>query len=91
VPLVMNMDSAEHRKLLEEEFEKLVDEEGAMGTNLTPGQMKEFVRQHFEDFVNRRNAAVIHKNMTPDFYDHDGPGGKPADLAGEEQMMVGMY
>jgi hypothetical protein len=40
-----------------------------VATDLTLGQMKEFVRQHFEDFVNKRNAAVIRKNMTPDFYD----------------------
>jgi hypothetical protein len=62
-----------------------------MPTNLTADQMKEFVRQHFEDFVNKRNAAVILKNMTPNFYDHDGPGGKPTDAKGDEQMMVGMY
>jgi predicted ester cyclase len=62
-----------------------------MATNLTPVQMKQFVRNHFEDFVNRRNASVIHHNMTADFYDHDGPGGKPTDLAGDEQMMLGMY
>jgi predicted ester cyclase len=62
-----------------------------MATNLTPVQMKQFVRNHFEDFVNRRNASVIHQNMTADFYDHDGPGGKPTDLAGDEQMMLGMY
>jgi predicted ester cyclase len=62
-----------------------------MATNLTPAQMKQFVRSHFEDFVNRRNASVIHQNMTADFYDHDGPGGKPTDLAGDEQMMLGMY
>ena len=62
-----------------------------MATNLTPDQMKQFVRNHFEDFVNKRNAAVIHKNMTSDFYDHDGPSGKPTDAKGDEQMMVGMY
>lgn len=62
-----------------------------MATHLTTDQMKEFVRNHFEDFVNQRNAAVIHKNMTSDFYDHDGPGGKPTDPAGDEQMMLGMY
>ena len=62
-----------------------------MPTHLTLEQMKQFVQSHFEDFVNNRNAAVIHKNMTPDFYDHDGPGGKPTDLTGDEQMMVGMY
>jgi predicted ester cyclase len=53
--------------------------------------MKQFVRDHFEDFVNNRNAAVIRKNMTSDFYDHDGPGGKPTDVAGDEQMIAAMY
>lgn len=48
-----------------------------MPTKLTPAEMKQFVRDHFEDFVNQRNANVIRKNMAPDFYDHDGPGGKP--------------
>ena len=62
-----------------------------MATDLTPDQMKQLVRDHFEEFVNRRNAAVIHKNMTPDFYDHDGPGGKPTGVAGDEQMMLAMY
>jgi len=32
-----------------------------MATKLTVDQMKQFVREHFEDFVNRRNAAVIRK------------------------------
>ena len=62
-----------------------------MATTLTLEQMKEFVRNHFEDFVNKRNAAVIHGNMTPDFYDHDGPGGKPAGPAADEKMMLAMY
>src|SRR5262245_24690364 len=53
--------------------------------------MKEFVRNHFEDFVNRRKAAVIRTNMTPDFYDHDGPGGKYTAVQGVEQMMRVMY
>lgn len=38
-----------------------------MATTLTLGQMKKFVTDHFEDFVNKRNAAVIRKNMTPRF------------------------
>jgi predicted ester cyclase len=53
--------------------------------------MKQFVRKHFEEFVNARNAAVIRQNMTPDFYDHDGPGGKPTGVEGDEQMMIAMY
>ena len=62
-----------------------------MATTLTPQQMKEFVKDHFEEFVNKRNAAVIHTNMSPDFCDHDGPGGKPADAEVDEKMMVAMY
>ncbi len=62
-----------------------------MATHLTPDQMKQFVHEHFEDFVNRRNAGVIRKNITPQFYDHDGPGGKPTGIEGDEQMMLAMY
>jgi predicted ester cyclase len=62
-----------------------------MPTNLTAAEMKQFVRNHFEDFVNRQNAGVIRKNMASDFYDHDGPGGKPTGVDGDEQMMLAMY
>jgi predicted ester cyclase len=62
-----------------------------MATTLTPDEMKAFVRRHFEDFVNNKRAEVVRHNMTPDFYDHDGPGGKPTGVEGDEQMMRGMY
>ena len=62
-----------------------------MATELTTAQMKDFVRSRFEDFVNKRNASVIEKNMARDFYDHDGPGGKPTRVEGDEQMMLAMY
>jgi hypothetical protein len=50
-----------------------------------------FVRNHFEDFVHKPKADVIHKNMTSDFYDHNGPGNKPTDAKGDEDRMVGLY
>jgi len=62
-----------------------------MATTLALEQMKQLVRDHFEDFVNKRNAGVIRKNMTADFSDHDGPGGKATGLEGDEQMMLNMY
>ncbi len=62
-----------------------------MATSLTPFEMKRRVAEHFEEFVNNRNAGVIHRNMTPDFFDHDGPGGKPTGVDGDEQMMLRMY
>ncbi len=62
-----------------------------MATHLTADEMKAFVRQHFDDFVNNEKAEVIQRNMTADFYDHDGPGGKPAGVAEDEAMMREMY
>jgi predicted ester cyclase len=57
----------------------------------TPEENKAFIRQHFEDFVNNRKAEVIRRNMTPDFLDHDGPGGMPADIEADQKMMEAMY
>ena len=62
-----------------------------MATHLSPDEMKVLVRQHFEDFVNHKKAEVIRHNMTPDFYDHDGPDGKPAGVEEDEHMMRRMY
>jgi predicted ester cyclase len=62
-----------------------------MPTSLTTDEMKAKVRSHFEDFVNNRKAEVIRTNMTPDFYDHDGPGGQATDASGDEEMMRQMY
>jgi len=62
-----------------------------MPTSLSTKQMKELVRRHFEDFVNRQKAEVIRENMTADFLDHDGPGGKPTGVEGDEAMMRGVY
>jgi len=62
-----------------------------MTSSMTLEQMKQFVRDHFDDFVNKKDATVIRKNMTSGFVDNDGPGGNPTDVAGDEQMMVAMY
>lgn len=61
-----------------------------MATDLTPDEMKQFVRDHFEEAMNNRNAAVIRTNMTPDFYDHDGPGGTPTGVEGDERLLTAM-
>lgn len=60
-----------------------------MPTDLSPEEMKRLVVEHFEDFVNRRRPEVIQRNMTDDFHDHDGPGGRPTDREGDE--MRAMY
>ena len=62
-----------------------------MATTLSPTEMKEFVRRHFEDFVNRKKPEVIRLNMTEGFLDNNGPGGKPTGVEGDEAMMRSMY
>jgi len=62
-----------------------------MATQLSTTQLKQFVRDHFDEFVNKRNAGVIRKNMTLNFLDHDGPGGRPCGVDVDERMMRGMY
>ncbi len=62
-----------------------------MPSSLSLAEMKEFVRHQFEEFVNKQNPDVIRETLTPDFYDHDGPGGKPTGVEGDRNMMLGMY
>jgi predicted ester cyclase len=52
---------------------------------------KRFVIDHFDDFVNKKDLGAMDRNMSPDFYDHDGPGGKPTDRDGDRAMMAGMH
>jgi len=51
--------------------------------------MKSFVRQHFEDFVNRRKLEVADVNFASDFVDHgaDVPPGTPAGPQGAKQYV----
>ena len=58
---------------------------------MTPEENKEFVRRHFEEFVNHKDLSAADRNLAPDFYDHDGPGGQPTDREGDKRMMAGMH
>jgi predicted ester cyclase len=49
--------------------------------------MKEFVKNHFEDFVNRKKPEVALVNFSADFLDHDEPSGPQV---GPEAAMVMM-
>jgi predicted ester cyclase len=53
--------------------------------------MKEFVRRHFDDFVNRKLSAAALQNFSPDFLDHNGPTGPVAGPVAAKQMMEGAY
>ncbi len=52
---------------------------------------RRFVIDHFEAFVNRRDLDAVLRNMSEDFLDHDGPGGKPIDRTGDRAMIERMH
>jgi hypothetical protein len=58
-------------------------------TGMTHGEMKEFVRNHFEEFVNRKNVSIGEMNFAPEFVDHgaDMPPGLPPGPAGAMQYV----
>jgi len=62
-----------------------------MASSLSLEEMKQFVRRQFEELVNRKDINVMRANLTADFIDHDGPGGKPSGVEGDLKMMLGMY
>lgn len=48
-------------------------------TGMTHEEMREFVRNHFEEFVNRKNLSIGKVNFAPEFVDRgtDVPPGMP--------------
>jgi predicted SnoaL-like aldol condensation-catalyzing enzyme len=62
-------------------------------TGMTHAQMKAFIREHFEEFVNRQNLAIADVNFAPGFVDHgaDVPPGLPPGPAGAKQYVGGAY
>src|SRR6266481_5589833 len=51
-------------------------------TGMAHEEMKQFIRNHFEEFVNKQNLAIADVNFAPDFVDHG------ADLAAENDKVV---
>jgi predicted SnoaL-like aldol condensation-catalyzing enzyme len=62
-------------------------------TGMTHFEMKQFVRNHFEEFVNRKNLNIGNVNFAPEFIDHgaDVPPGLPPGPAGAMQYVGGAY
>jgi len=60
-------------------------------TGMTHGEIREFIRNHFEEFVNRKNVDIGNVNFAPDFADHgaDVPPGLPPGPAGAIQYVAG--
>jgi predicted SnoaL-like aldol condensation-catalyzing enzyme len=62
-------------------------------TGMTHSEMCKFVRNHFEEFVNRKNLEIGEVNFAPEFVDHgaDVPPGLPPGPAGAMQYVGGAY
>ena len=62
-------------------------------TGMTLDEMKTFVRNHFEEFVNRKNLRIGTVNFAPEFVDHgaDVPPGLPPGPEGALQYVSGAY
>jgi predicted SnoaL-like aldol condensation-catalyzing enzyme len=62
-------------------------------TGMTHEEAKEFVRNHFEEFVNRKNLKIGEVNFAPEFVDHgaDVPPGLPPGPAGAIAYVGGAY
>jgi predicted ester cyclase len=58
---------------------------------LSLAEMKQFVRNHFEDFVNRKKSEVALLNFSFDFLDHDEPGGAAIGPEAAKNMMEYAY
>jgi predicted ester cyclase len=54
-------------------------------------EMKDFVRRHFDDFVNRKRSEVALINFSEDFLDHDEPGGEAVGPLAAKTMMEHAY
>jgi predicted SnoaL-like aldol condensation-catalyzing enzyme len=59
-------------------------------TGMTHTEMKEFIRNHFEEFVNRKNLRIGEVNFAPEFVDHgaDVPPGMASGPAGAIQYVA---
>lgn len=62
-------------------------------TGMTQEELKAFVRNHFEEFMNRKNLAIAEVNYAADFVDHgsDVPEGTPSGPEGPKQYMGASY
>jgi predicted SnoaL-like aldol condensation-catalyzing enzyme len=62
-------------------------------TGMTLSEMKSFIRNHFEEFVNRKNLDIADVNFAPSFVDHgsDVPPGLAPGPIGAKQYVGGAY
>jgi predicted SnoaL-like aldol condensation-catalyzing enzyme len=60
-------------------------------SGMTVAEMKAFIREHFEELINKKNLEIIDTNLAPEFLDHgtDVPSGTIPGAAGAKQYVGG--
>ena len=60
---------------------------------MTPEEMKRFVRQHFEDFVNRQDLSAADRNIAPEYHEHgtDAPENSPPGPEGPKRYLAAAF
>jgi hypothetical protein len=54
-------------------------------------EMKDFVRKHFDDFINGKNSEAALRNFSADFLDHDGATGESIGPEPAKLMIEGLF
>ena len=60
---------------------------------MKPEEAKQFVRQHFEEFVNRKDLSAADRNFAAEYIEHgsDVPPGLPSGPAGPKQYLAAAF
>jgi len=60
---------------------------------MSPEEAKNFVRRHFEDFVNRQDLSAADRNFAADYREHgaDAPPGSPPGPEGPKQYLAAAF
>jgi predicted ester cyclase len=71
------------------------NDQWAVPANSDPGfsteEMKRFVRNHFEVFVNQKDSSQAERSFSADFLDHDEPTGVEVGMDAARLMMERAY
>ena len=62
-------------------------------TGMTPRELKEFVRNHWEELINRKNLNIADVNFAPEYEEHgaDAPPGAPSGPTGAKEHVAGLH
>ena len=60
---------------------------------MTNEEMKEFVRRHFDDFVNKQDLSAADRNFAPEYQEHgtDVPPGSPPGPEGPKTYLAAAF